>query len=114
MTTDPLEAELAQLTPEQRAQLEAQAALTIPVQLPVAFAVQPVTGRDGSAGVLMVTQTPAGGQRLVLTRDQSLALASQLRKAAQTGPALAVPPAAGRLVVPGWKGDVGPTVTPDA
>lgn len=95
-----LAAELERLTPTERAQVEFAAAMAQPVILPTAWSITPADN-DGDPMVVLSVQTPASSQRVVLTRDNALAMASQLRKAAQTGPGLDLPPAAGKLVVPG-------------
>lgn len=97
MTDDELEAELASLSPEEREQVAHRMQMSVPVRLAVAFGVQSISGSDGSSAVMLMLQTPAGSQRTVLSREEALAVASQLRKAAQTGPQLVTVP---RLVVP--------------
>ena len=78
-----------------------QQIMRTPIRLPVVQNVVALVGDGGEPGVLVESMTPAGTQRLVLTRDEALALASRIRKVAQTGPELLTPPGAGRLVVPG-------------
>lgn len=94
--------ELAKLTPEQRAELEERARfqqmLNSPVKLPLAFDVQPLDV-SGEPGVIVILQTPTTITRTVILRDAALALASQIRKAATTGPGIITPNGSG-LVVP--------------
>jgi hypothetical protein len=91
-----------QLTPEQQEEIAQRLALeqqfANPVVLPVRYSVDPLPGPDGQPVVLIAMMTPAGSQRLVMSRDDALTFASKIRKACQTGPQLVKPPSG--LVVP--------------
>lgn len=79
----------------QRAQIEATFN-SAPV-LPVRWTTQ--SGEvEGQPIVLLTVETPATRQRLVLSRDQALEMASMLRKQAQTGPQIVAAPAG--LIIP--------------
>jgi len=100
--------ETPELTPEQEAALQQQAVeqlFAAPIWLPTRWGVQPtmLNAQDGSSspGLIIRVQRPTDTVVLVLERDTALTLARDIRKAAQTGPGLVVPPAAGKLVVPG-------------
>jgi hypothetical protein len=86
---------LADLDDEQRAAVEKAMAteqiFSSPVYLPVRFGISGVNIPDHGPGLVLETETPAGFQRLVLTREMALKIATQLKKQAQTGPQLIVP-----------------------
>lgn len=87
------------LTADRAAEIEAVAELERmmdqPIRLPVRFKSTPVmfddplTGQSEVPGVVLTYQTPVGSQRVVLSRDEAIALGSSLKKAAHRG--LAVP-----------------------
>ena len=86
MTTEP------ELTPEQIQQIQSEQAFMQPVMLPLRYDVGSVQGQDGSPLIVLATQTPASTQRIVLTRNDALELASAIRKQADKGPMLVSPP----------------------
>jgi hypothetical protein len=82
------------LTAERAAEIEAEvqleAELANPIRLAIRFKItgginiaDPVLGE--MPGVVLTYQTPCGTQRIVLTRDEAIAIGSQLRKAAHGG-----------------------------
>lgn len=83
------------LTAERAAEIEAEVEferiLNEPVRLPVRFKATPVmlddpyTGQSEVPGVVLTYQTPVGSQRLALTRDEAISMASGLKKAAHRG-----------------------------
>lgn len=86
-----LEEQLAAMTPEQRAEAEAlmvDRLMMQPIPLPTRWTVGTMDA-NGPA-VIVDMQTPAGQLRVVLPRDKALHLASEIRKAAQTGPGIVV------------------------
>ena len=83
----------------QQRQAELAAVMSQVVILPINCNAVSLEMNDGSPGLLLTIQTPVSTMRLGLSRDQALALASLLRKQAQTGPALVTPPSG--LVIPG-------------
>ena len=90
MTTAP------ELTPEQQVELNRQMQeeqiFMQPVMLPLRYEVTSVQGPDGSPLIVMTMMTPAGTQRVVLTREDALNLSSAIRKQADKGPMLVSPP----------------------
>jgi hypothetical protein len=90
------------MTPEQRAELEARArfqqVMNTPMVVPTQWAFDSVELSNGQPGVVVSIQQPNAVVRVVLTREEARAFASQLRKRAEDGPGIVAAPAG--LVVP--------------
>lgn len=72
------------------------------IPMPAAYVVEPALSSDGSTPLVVIGMyTPSGAIFAQFTRDDALALASQIRTVAHTGPERPEPAASSGLVVPG-------------
>lgn len=62
-----------------------------PLALPTRWAVDALSLADGSPALLLQFQRPTDTVRIVLGRDDVLALVSELKRKANTGPSLVLP-----------------------